>query len=525
MYLCEKLNDMQKKFNIGGACFADKHYMLPSAERINEIYKLINSGEYFTIHSSRQSGKTTFLLNLVDDINNEGKFYAVYCSLEKAQNIDDAKEGIQRIHNILEYCFEMKGIFNHDAFITNIKFDDYINLLERSLVKLTRSLDKPLVILFDEADCLSYNVLIPFLRQLRSGFLTRNMYNFVHSIGLIGMRRIKDYKADVRPDSASSGTSSPFNISSGNFTLKNFTLEEVSRLYYQHTEATGQKFTKEAIAKAHYYSGGHPWLVNALARECVDGIHKGVYKDDVTVEHMIQSSQTLILRRDTHFDSLLERLKENRVRRVVEPMILGGIDDYDWEEDDFQYVMDLGILKNVKGTISPANPIYKEIIIRTLSKTTQSKLDESLTNKWLSPEGIDMNHLLKEFQQFWRENSDIWVERFQYKEAAPHLILQAFLQRVINGGGYIHREYASGRKRLDLCVEYEGKKYPIELKLNYGEKTLKDGLVQLTEYMDFFGQSEGWLIIFDRKSDKSWDEKIYWNTHMNNGKTIHVLGG
>ena len=55
-----------------------------------------------------------------------------------------------------------------------------------------------------------------------------------------------------------------------------------------------------------------------------------------------------------------------------------------------------------------------------------------------------MNLLLKGFQEFWRENSEIWTERFEYKEAAPHLILQAFLQRVINGGAHILREFASG---------------------------------------------------------------------------------
>jgi hypothetical protein len=40
---------------------------------------------------------------------------------------------------------------------------------------------------------------------------------------------------------------------------------------------------------------------------------------------------------------------------------------------------------------------------------------------------LDMKQLLSEFKQFWRENSDIWVDKYQYKEAAPHLILQAYL--------------------------------------------------------------------------------------------------
>jgi len=75
--------------------------------------------------------------------------------------------------------------------------------------------------------------------------------------------------------------------------------------------------------------------------------------------------------------------------------------------------------------------------------------------RYLKGKEFDMKYLLKDFQEFWRENSEIWSELYQYKEAAPHLILQAFLQRVINGGGKILREMAAGKRRLDLCVVYK----------------------------------------------------------------------
>ena len=135
-----------------------------------------------------------------------------------------------------------------------------------------------------------------------------------------------------------------------------------------------------------------------------------------------------------------------------------------------------------------------------------------------------MNGLLKGFQEFWRENSEIWVEKYQYKEAAPHLILQAFLQRIINGGGSIMREYSSGRERMDLCVIFDGKKYPIEIKLLYSSKTEKSGLSQLSGYLETLGETIGWLVIFDRNHEKSWDERIYWKTEVVNTKTIHLVG-
>lgn len=83
---------------------------------------------------------------------------------------------------------------------------------------------------------------------------------------------------------------------------------------------------------------------------------------------------------------------------------------------------------------------------------------------------------------------------------------------------------AGGRKRLDLCMEYQGQRYPIELKLRYDTQVVAEGREQLAEYMDTLGCSEGWLIIFDRRATASWEEKIFWRTEQFTGKTIHVAG-
>jgi Holliday junction resolvase len=116
------------------------------------------------------------------------------------------------------------------------------------------------------------------------------------------------------------------------------------------------------------------------------------------------------------------------------------------------------------------------------------------------------------------------VDRFQYREAAPHLILQAFLQRILNGGGDIIREMAAGTKRTDLCVVYEGMKYPIELKIRRSDKTLPEGIEQTMQYMDTFGCKEGWLVIFDQRPEISWDDKIYLKKETIEGKTVTVVG-
>jgi len=338
------------------------------------------------------------------------------------------------------------------------------------------------------------------------------------------MRNIRDYKAQVRPGGSTLGSASPFNIAAESLTLKNFTEAEVGALYAQHTADTGQVFPPEAVARAHHWSQGQPWLVNALAREVVDKMLGMDYTKPVTADLFDEAAERLILRRDTHLDSLVERLREDRVRRIVEPVILGQDSGVDLMSDDARYAVDLGLLRTDRKVWEAANPIYREVMIRTLSYSTQESLSPTLVNRWVADGRLDMNGLLRGFQEFWRENADAWAEKYDYKEAAPHLILMAFLQRVVNGGAHIDREFALGRKRLDLCVHMGPHRYPVELKLHYNAKTEAEGVAQLGEYMDTCAAKEGWVVIFDRRKERTWDERIFWRTVEADGRTVHIVG-
>ena len=215
------------------------------------------------------------------------------------------------------------------------------------------------------------------------------------------------------------------------------------------------------------------------------------------------------------------------MRSIIEPMIAG--DSFiDKESDDFLYTKELGLIRATGSQIEPANPIYAEIIVRKLSAFSQQMLTEPKypyqMPRYLKDGRIDMERLMQDFQQFWRENSDIWVEKYDYREAAPHLILMAFLQRVVNGGGQIIREMAAGTGRLDICIAYENQRYPVEIKVWRGEKSLQEGLVQTRRYMDVCGAPEGWLAIFDRRKNSKWEDKIYLKKEAVDGKTVTVVG-
>jgi hypothetical protein len=516
---------MSRFFNTTGPCVPGKHYMLPAYERCGEVFALFAREQYFVIHAARQTGKTTLLKALTTELNAEARYRAVYCSLESVQGIGDPEKGIPAILAVLRSALALSKLTDpfdpRGAFNTAVK---------DGFTSLCTALDRPLIMLFDEVDCLSNGTLITFLRQLRDGYVNRPESPFIHSCALVGMRNIRDYKASIRPDRDTLGSASPFNIAAKSLTLRNFTEAEVGKLYAQHTADTGQAFPPEAVARAFNWSQGQPWLVNALAREVVDELLGCDSARAVDPELFDEAAERLIQRRDTHIDSLLERLREERVRKVVEPVLTGALRQFDPLDDDPRYVLDLGLMVRDGDAMRPANPIYAEVIPRMLTMRAQSELgflpEPPAAARYRSPNGrLDMNRLLVEFQQFWRENSESWEGRFEYVEAAPHLMLMAYLQRVVNGGGKVAREYALGMGRMDLMIHFEGDRYPIEIKVRRESSNPEPlGLRQLGAYMDACGAPEGWLVIFDRRPDILWDQRIGWRTLAQDDRTIHIVG-
>jgi hypothetical protein len=104
------------------------------------------------------------------------------------------------------------------------------------------------------------------------------------------------------------------------------------------------------------------------------------------------------------------------------------------------------------------------------------------------------------------------------------------LQRIVNGGGRVEREYGLGRQRTDLAlfwpVDGEMQRTVIELKLlrKSREATIRQGLEQTAAYMDKIGTADGHLVIFDRRPEISWEEKIFREEQTYDNKQITVWG-
>ena len=355
--------------------------MLDALARLPDIESFVFGELYFVLHAARQAGKTTALKALVRKLNASGKALAIYCSLEVVQDMREpgvcmAVMARQIADNAAKYPPFTGRADELQPPIDALSESETGRIIRNLIAKICGEAGKPVVLFFDEADCIPASSIISFLRQLRDGYISRDEVPFPMSIALVGMRNIRDFKARIRPDSDTLGSASPFNIIQQAMTLRNFTEDEVGELYAQHTAATGQIFTPEAVHRAFELSGGQPWIVNAIADECVCEIHKTDLAP-VTLDDVNAARESLVRRRDTHFDSLLERLKEPRVRSVVEPVILGEKDGLILRHDDYLYAIDLGILKDVGGRLMPLNPIYADIFEQVFRASCPSSIPTS----------------------------------------------------------------------------------------------------------------------------------------------------
>jgi len=525
-----------KFFNTAGPVNCQDHYCLPPLSRFDlaEILSLITQKKYFVLHAPRQSGKTSCLLALRDHLNREGNYIALYINVESGQTArGDVRKGIKAI--LAELGFQAERTLG-DVTLQELINTGFEGFGENIAFKIILSnwcsrYEKPLVLCIDEVDALVGDTLISLLRQIRSGYPERPS-SFPASVILCGVRDVRDYRIHSDKDQEIITGGSAFNIKAESLRLGNFSRDETRSLCLQHTEETGQLFEDVALESIWHLTCGQPWLVNALAYEVCFKLEEGKdRKNSITSLMVEEAKERLILRRETHLDQLADKLKEERVRRVIEPILMGDVYEGMLRAEDIEYVEDLGLITQaVGGEITISNRIYQEIIPRQLAWESQSGM--AIRQSWFVDEDgrLKVPTLIESFRQFFRENSEIWIERFSYKEAGPQILLQAFLQRIINGGGRIDREYGLGRTRTDLFIIWRLKdgsfqRVIIELKIlrRSLEQTIIDGMVQTWKYADRCGANEAHLIIFDRAVGKPWEEKIFLENRVFEGSEDHPV--
>ncbi|MGI5274339.1 AAA family ATPase [Nonomuraea sp. CA-218870] len=511
--------------------------MLPPTPRLPEARALIELDRYFVVHAPRQTGKTTGLRTLASELMAEGDIAALAFSCERAKVArDDVGWGESMLLDSIREAAERSGLPKRllppDPWPQATPGSRIITALS----EWCRRSPRRVVLFFDEIDALQGDSLVSFLCQLRDGHNARpDGQPFPTSVILCGLRDVRDYKAAVGADPDRRNPTSPFNIVTESLRLGDFTADQIGELYGQHTEATGQEFTKDAVDRVFELTQGQPWLVNAFAHEIT--FKMGV-TGAVTAGQVDEAKERLIRARAVHLDSLAARLHEPRVKRVMEPVVAGSFPDLDPAfSEALSYVRDLGLIKQ-KPPLKVANPIYREVILRVLGDPAEQYMMADPHGFVMRDGRFDMERLLREFVVFWRQHGEVIVQQEGYHEAACQIILMAFLHRLVNGGGYLDREYAAGTKRLDVLVRwpYTGpdgerlvQREAMELKVWRAgkEDPLPEGLAQLDGYLDRLSLTTGVLVIFDRRPEAPpWSQRgTFDEATTPSGRQVTVLRG
>ncbi len=519
---------MPRYFSTTGPCDPAEHYFVPVATRMPDLWPFIERKQYFVVHAPRQTGKTTAMRALATSLRARG-VAGCWATLERTQAIEDVERAeplwLQALwqwsQSALPAAWRAPDPATAMASPVGGRLGAYLRAWAGGL-------DVPLVLLLDEADVVTGPAMVSLLRQLRDGFMDRGVRRFPTSVGLVGMRDLRDYVAGSKAGQLVN-PGSPFNIKAASVTLRNFDATEVTALLSQHTAETGQPFAPGAVAEMVRVTDGQPYLVNTLADLCVTALVPD-RTQAITPAHVDVARERLILSRTTHLDSLAERLKDPRVAKIVQAVLLG--DDphgLSYSGDDFRYVIDLGLIRRGPDGAEPANPLYREVLARQLSYDVQAAVPRPAW-PWVTPEGrLDFPALMSAFREWWRQNADAVARQVpEYPEAVPHLALCAFLQRVVSGGGRVHREFSAGRGAMDLLVEYGPDRFAVELKRVRARDSLDtvvdDGVAQLGRYLDTVGLDQGWLVVFDVRLGRSWGDRLWERSATTGGKRVIVLG-
>ena len=298
--------------------------------------------------------------------------------------------------------------------------------------------------------------------------------------------------------------------------LGDFSRAEVVELLGQHTEETGQAFAQAAQEAVWRRTRGQPWLVNALAHEtCFAGGRSEDRSRPVEEDDVVAAQEALVARRETHLDQLADKLREGRVRRVVEPL-LAGTDKPESSGRDLEYVRDLGLVAQ-DPPVRIANPIYAEVVPRELAWIAQEELPHDPAWYVNAKGGLEMHKLLDAFQESSGSTPSTGWSGSSTRRPGHRCCCRRSFSASSTAAGESSASMAWGRGRTDLLVLWPGDqrtgRYVVECKVRHGrrslERTVAEGVEQTAAYMDRCNAEAGCLVVFDRSEERSWADKVF----------------
>jgi hypothetical protein len=518
---------MEKKFNVTGNCFPDKHYMADVSQKMAATLKLVNDGEYFIINRPRQYGKTTTLFSLSNALRKTGNYIALNMSFE---GLDDAffKEDENFATGFVGLLGDYASAHAPELEAWLVETAPKVKTmkqLDKTITQLVNKTPKKVVILIDEVDQSSNNeVFIKFLALLRNKYLARGDFNTFHSVVLAGVHDVKSLKMKIRPDSQQK-YNSPWNIAADFKVDMNLYPHEIQTMLDDYVRERGVEMDTSAMSYGlFYYTSGYPFLVSRLCKMMDEEILPLKKEHSWTVEDLEWAVKRLLNETNTNFETQIKNLENHP--ELYEAVYRVAIDNeirlFNIHNPITNLAVMYGLFVAKEGRIAIHNRIYTELIVNYMidkMHSTQLPMPMDLGAGYRNEDRtLNMEAVLIGFQSFMKREYSGKDRKFL--ERHGRLVFLAFLKPIINGAGYDFKEpQISEEKRLDVVITYYEHKYIAELKLWRGPKLHEKGLVQLTDYLESQQLEEGYLLIFDHAEVKKWANE--WI--VSQGKRIFMI--
>ncbi|MCP4406122.1 MAG: AAA family ATPase [bacterium] len=522
---------MPRKFNDTGLCVPGRHYMVDTSGKIEQIIGLVEEGAYFTINRPRQFGKTTTLSLLAKRLNQRDDVVALKISFEE---IDTAtyQHHENFIYVFLDMFlreFEFLRLPELSQFIErHLDTTKHLPALSRFITKLVRTLlpQQSLVLLIDEVDKSSNNQLfLDFLAMLRNKYLQRSegRDDTFQAVVLAGVHDIKTLKAKIRPDDRKKFSesdrgqyNSPWNIAVDFEVDLSFNPAEIGTMLQDYSQEKGIRPEIPGIAeKLYYYTSGYPYLVSKLCKFIDEKIvsqreEENWSRDDVEAafKMIVDEGYTTTL-----FDSLAKNLENNsELYELIFQIVING---KQLKFSIIDPVIDLGHLygmlsQSEQGWCKIHNRVFEQrmygYMMSKLLRTTYGRINSFGGPEFYTDEGLNVTLILQRFQTFMKEHYSDKDAKFLEREG--RLLFLSYLRPIINGRGFDFKEpNVAEERRMDIVITYRHQRYVIELKIWHGPKYHQEGLKQLSDYLDTYSLKEGYLLIYDFKKNKKYEQE------------------
>ncbi len=492
-----------KEFNYTGTCVPEKHYMVDTTNKINEMINLIEKGRYFTINRPRQYGKTTSIALIERKLKD--KLLIIKISFQGKES-----ECFSSVENIAVMFLESINIYfrktNQERYV--IEYTDVNSFMKLSelISKFVNEVNKKVVLFIDEVDeSTNYEIFSKFLGMLRDKYLKRNEGedSTFHSIVLVGVHDVKNLKKKIRGDGEIS-YNSPWNIAIDFKIDMSFSASEISTMLvdYEKDNNTGMDI-KDMSEKLYEYTSGYPYLVSKLCYTMDEELEKNFSENGVenAVKIILNENNTL-------FDDLIKNINRYKeLYSLVERIVLEG-EEITYNVHAHNMSIMYGITReDKKHKLKINNKIFEIVLYNYMIARREiekgSPYNYKYSGKFVENGKLNMKLVLEKFQELMKAEYREIDEKFVEREG--RLLFLAFMKPIINGVGFYFVEPETRHSnRMDVVVTYGGEKFVIELKIWRGGKYEQEGREQLCEYLEAQNLTKGYMLFYNFNKGKEY---------------------